>query len=67
MTESIPVVKLIDIVRRNGFYQRIESSTHMLLSLENLISDARKTKDKVSQLEILLEHYKIANQTNISN
>jgi hypothetical protein len=48
MAESIPVVKLIDIVRRNGYYQRIESSSHMLTALENLIVDARKAKEKLA-------------------
>jgi hypothetical protein len=50
MAESIPVVKLIDIVRRNGYYQRIESSSHMLIALENLITDARKAKEQLAQL-----------------
>ena len=48
MTESIPVIKLIDVVRRNGYYQRIESSSHMLQALENLIADARKAKEKLA-------------------
>ena len=41
MTESISMVKLIDIVRRNGFYNRIETTSQMLNALENMIQDGR--------------------------
>lgn len=50
--EMIPVVKLIDILRRNGYYGRIETSSQTVMAIENVIKDGRKAKEKLHTIEL---------------
>lgn len=48
----IPVVKLIDVLRRNGYYGRIETSSQTVIAIENVIKDGRKAKEKLHMIEL---------------
>jgi hypothetical protein len=47
MTEGVPVIKIVDVIRKYGFYIRAENGETCLTQLEDHMKQFKKTKDKL--------------------
>jgi hypothetical protein len=51
MTEGVPVIKIADIVRKYGYYFKVENGEQCMNQLEELMKNSKKTLDKLQSLQ----------------